>query len=133
MSASVTSDEIKRELKATLAARHEVGAAYDDQFVEAFMDKLGAKVAQELQARGDLRPALAPAPPRPVFRLTTEHRLKIALVSLLLCPAILFCALLGSNPYTTNTSVLQVCLVLFALILLVNLALNLRLHLRLKR
>ncbi len=68
MSASVTSDEIKNELKTTLTARHGLGPEYDDAFIDSFMDKLGAKVVHELQQRHEVRPA--PPPARPSWALT---------------------------------------------------------------
>lgn len=80
MPAPLTSDELKNELHATLAARREVGAGYDDQFVASFMEKLKEHVL--LERRADMPPA------RPAVRselvLSPEHRLQIALVSLLL-------------------------------------------------
>ena len=131
MPASITSDEIKNELKTTLTARHDLGPEYDDAFIDSFMDKLGAKVVQELQHRHEVRPV--PAPARIGPWLTPERRLNIALVSVFLCPAIVFFADLTSNPYSSDRTLLQVCLVLLALILLLNLALNVRLHLKVRR
>ena len=121
MPAPVTSDDVRNELKATLAARHEVGVAYDDHFVDAFMEKLKAQVIQEV--RKDLRPA--PARPRAAPLLTVERRLKIALISLALCPVLLGLALLTVNPFY-NPGGLVVCLVLVCVILVLNLAMNLR-------
>ncbi len=46
MSASITSDEIKNELKTTLTARHDLGPEYDDAFIRLFHG----------QARGESRP-----------------------------------------------------------------------------
>jgi hypothetical protein len=122
MPAPVTSDDVKNELKATLAARHEVGVAYDDHFVDAFMEKLKAQVIQEV--RNDLRPA--PARPRAAPMLTVERRLKIALISLALCPVLLGFALLTVHPFDYNPGGLVACLVLLCVILLLNLAMNLR-------
>ncbi len=81
MSTSATSDEIKNELKATLTARRDLGPGYDDAFVDTFMDKLGERVAHELQQRHALHPA--PAPARPSWALTPEGRITIALASML--------------------------------------------------
>jgi hypothetical protein len=36
----VDTDELERELRATLAARREVGPTYDDQLIDAFLQKL---------------------------------------------------------------------------------------------
>ena len=122
MPAPVTSDDVKKELKATLAARHEVGVAYDDHFVDAFMEKLKAHVIQEV--RND--PRLAPARPRATPMLMVERRLKIALISLALCPALFGLALLTVNPFPYSPGGLVACFVLVCVILLVNLAMNLR-------
>jgi hypothetical protein len=119
MPAQVTSDDVKNELKATLAARHEVGVAYDDHFVDAFMEKLKAQVIQEV--RKDLRAAR----PRAAPMLTVERRLKIALISLALCPVLLGLALLTVSPFYYPGG-LVVCLVLVCVILVLNLAMNLR-------
>ena len=119
MPAPVTSEDVKNELKATLAARHEVGVAYDDHFVDAFMEKLKAQVIQEV------RKELRPARPRTSPMLTVERRLKIALISLALCPVLLGLALLTVNPFY-NPGGLVVCLVLVCVILVLNLAMNLR-------
>jgi hypothetical protein len=126
MSTSITSDEIKNELKTTLAARHDLGPGYDDAFIDSFMDKLGAKVVHELQQRQELRPV--PTPVRIGSWLTSERRLTIALVSVLLCFLVVLSADLTSNPYSPDRTLLTVLVVLLGLILLVNLALNVRLH-----
>ncbi len=119
-------DEIKREIHSTLAARQDLGAAYDEHLADVFMDKLGAKVAQELRQRPDLWPA--PVAARSGPWLTTERRLKIALWSLLLCLVLVaLVMMLGRNPYTEGGWDLA----LLSLVVVVNLALNLRLHLRL--
>lgn len=49
MSASTTSDSIKRELQATLAARQDVGPGYDDHFLDSIVDCLKTEVAQEMR------------------------------------------------------------------------------------
>ena len=54
--------------------------------------------------------------------LTVERRLKLALISLALCPVLLGLALLTVNPYYG----LVVGLVLVCVILVLNLAMNLR-------
>lgn len=41
-------EDLKRELQATLAARHELGNAYDDQFIERLVERLTAQVRQEV-------------------------------------------------------------------------------------
>jgi len=130
MSASVTSDEIKNELKTTLTARHGLGPEYDDAFIDSFMDKLGTKVVRELQQRHELRPA--PPPARPAWALTVEERLTIALVSMLVIMAFFFMALMSDSPYGDHA--FRDWSVFCAIaVFLVNLALNVRLHLKIKR
>lgn len=41
-------EDFKRELQATLAARHELGNGYDDQFIERLVERLTAQVRQEV-------------------------------------------------------------------------------------
>ncbi len=130
MSASITSDEIKNELKTTLAARHDLGPGYDDAFIDSFMDKLGAKVVYELQQRHDVRPASPPA--RPSWALTVEGRLTIALVSMPVIMALFFMALITVGPYSDH-ALMYWSLACAIAIFLANLALNVRLHLKVKR
>jgi len=130
MTTYATPDEIKREIHSTLAARQDLGAAYDEHLADAFMDKLGAKVAQELRQRPDLWPATAPTRTGPW--LTTERRLKIALGSLLLCLVLVALVMMvGGNPNAYTEGGWD--LALLSLVVVVNLALNLRLHLRLHK
>ena len=44
MDRQVDTDELERELRATLAARREVGPTYDDHLIEAFMQKLNQQL-----------------------------------------------------------------------------------------
>jgi hypothetical protein len=44
MDRQVDTDELERELRATLAARREVGPNYDDHLIEAFMQKLNQQL-----------------------------------------------------------------------------------------
>lgn len=44
MDRQVDTDELERELRATLAAHREVGPDYDDQLIEAFMQKLNQQL-----------------------------------------------------------------------------------------
>lgn len=45
---SQNTEDFKRELQATLAARHELGNAYDDQFIERLVERLTTQVRQEV-------------------------------------------------------------------------------------
>jgi hypothetical protein len=128
MSASVTSDEIKNELKTTLTARRGLGAEYDDHFVDAFMERLKGQLSLEMrdavlqEVLGGA--ARTPARPESDALRSAQWRLKLALVSLVLCPALLGVALATTAPWNTATFIFY--LVLMCLILLVNLAVNLR-------
>ena len=54
-------NDIKRELQATLSARRELGPDYDDQFIQRLAEKLTAQVQQEVARAPRPRPAgLAP-------------------------------------------------------------------------
>jgi hypothetical protein len=66
-------DEIKRELQATLAARQELGATYDDQFIDRLVERLTAQVRQEM--------ARMPRPHSPA--LPARERVPIAICSLI--------------------------------------------------
>jgi hypothetical protein len=79
MQRQVSTDEIERELRATLSARREIGPAYEDHLIEAFMQKLNQQ-------------ALLPHPvqPQPTRGPSEGQRLALAIVSLaLLIPLIL--------------------------------------------
>lgn len=54
-------EDFKRELQATLAARHELGSTYDELFIERLVERLTAQVRQEVQRTPQPRSnALAP-------------------------------------------------------------------------
>jgi len=108
MSASVTSDEIKNELKTTLTARH----------------------VHELQQRHEVRPV--PPPARPSWALTPEGRLTIALASMLVILALFVVALIDARNYYSSHTLMSWSLFCAIAIFLVNLTLNVRLHLNVK-
>lgn len=80
--------EIKREIQATLAARHELGTEYDDQFLDALVEKLSRQ-----------SPAQRPQPPRLPQRssaLDSGQRLALAICSLIFgIPLVSICGALG--------------------------------------
>ena len=49
-STTTTTHDLTQELQATLNARRDLGTAYDDHFVESFMEKLKVQVIQEVRA-----------------------------------------------------------------------------------
>ncbi len=122
MPSTATSEEIKHELKATLAARRDVGTEYDDHFVESFMDKLKAQVVQEM--RQDARVARAQS--RPV--MTVQGRLTVALVSLVLILVIFGIAIAWPNG--GQLQALIWAMLFSSLIVLVNLALSVRVRVK---
>ena len=83
MSASITSDEIKNELKTTLAARRGLGTEYDDHFVDAFLERLKGQLSLEMrdavlqEVLGG--PARTPARPESAALHSARWRLKLAL------------------------------------------------------
>jgi hypothetical protein len=71
MEKQTDTDEIERELRATLSARREVGPDYDDHLIESFMQKLNQ------------RALAAPAPqPSTGHGPTPNQRLALGIVSL---------------------------------------------------
>jgi len=63
-------DDIKRELQATFEARRELGTAYDEQFIEALVEKL------RTEARAAQPPQRKVGPP-------SDQRLGLAICSLI--------------------------------------------------
>lgn len=83
MQRPVDTDEIERELRATLSARREMGPAYEDHLIEAFMQKLNQRAL-----------APQPIPPQPARGPSDGQRLALAIVSLaLLIPLVVIGAL----------------------------------------
>ncbi|HEX8035961.1 MAG TPA: hypothetical protein VF510_19045 [Ktedonobacterales bacterium] len=67
------SEDFKRELQATFVARHELGNAYDDQFIERLVEQLTTQVRQEV--------ARAPQPRSNA--LAPKDRMALAICSLI--------------------------------------------------
>lgn len=80
-------DEIKRDLQATLSARRELGTEYDDQFLDALAEKLTAQARQEV--------ANAQRAPQPSNKLSRDQRTGVAICSLIFGIPILGIALGG--------------------------------------
>ncbi|HEX8998165.1 MAG TPA: hypothetical protein VF812_19230 [Ktedonobacterales bacterium] len=68
-------EDIKRDLQATLAARRELGGEYDDHFLSALAEKLTAQARQEI--------ANTPRPHEPSNRLSRDQRTGLAICSLI--------------------------------------------------
>ncbi len=129
MPPTATSDEIKHELKATLAARRDVGTEYDDHFVESFMDKLKAQVVQEVRA--EVRAERAPARVRQP--MTVEQRLRVAVISIVLLFILLSYAVLRGFSYSYyggNEKANMLCFACGCVIILYNVAINIRLRIK---
>lgn len=68
-------DDIRRDLQASLEARRELGPGYDEHFLNALVEKLSASVRQQV--------ASAPRPPAPARGLGPEQRVAIAICSMI--------------------------------------------------
>src|SRR5271165_1088518 len=66
-------DDLKRELHATLEARHELGPEYDDEFIQRLADRLTDQVRREV----------ASAPKPHSSGLEPGQRISIAICSLI--------------------------------------------------
>ncbi len=64
-------EDMKRDIQATLAARHELGPAFDEQFLDRLVERITGEVAQARQAQ----------PPRD-NAFTSKQRSDLAIVSL---------------------------------------------------
>jgi hypothetical protein len=104
MTTQPQTEDIKRDLQATLAARHELGTSYDDQFLDALVEKLSAQVRQEI--------AQAPRVQRPSSTLSNDQRTGVAICSLIFGIPLFAIATTGGFPYI---------LAIVAMIVLVNL------------
>lgn len=65
--------DLAREIQATLAARHELGSQYDDQFIQRLVEQLTAQVRQEVARAPRARPS----------GLAADQRTGIAICSLI--------------------------------------------------
>jgi len=128
MPTGVSSQDIATDLQATLAARHEVGAAYDDHFVAALVDKLKEQVLLDL--RPETRPARVKATASAVDGLTPEQRALVALVSMCVILAILIYALAFSYTVSDQRGTAFLVGTMATLIVLLNIALNIRVNLK---
>ncbi len=129
MPPTATSDEIKHELKATLAARRDVGTEYDDHFVESFMEKLKAQVVQEV--RNEVRAEQAPARVRQP--MSVEQRLRVAVISIVLLFILLTYTVLSGLDYPnygTHSKADVLCFLCGSVIILYNVAINIRLRIK---
>ncbi len=69
------SEEVKRDLQATLAARRELGTEYDDHFLDALVERLTAQARQEA--------ANAPRAQQPGNHLSRDQRMGLAICSMI--------------------------------------------------
>jgi len=85
MDQQVNTDELERELRATLAARREVGPTYDDHLIEAFMQKLN----QQLVVASSHQPEQQPTPAQEKER-RRGAALSLLLMSIMAAVGLLF-------------------------------------------
>lgn len=95
--------ELERELRATFAARHELGPEYDEQFIQRLAERLTAQVRQEV----------ARAPRAHAMGLGAEQRTGIAICSLIF--GIPLVAIAGGMAGPTGLIIAFVALVLINL------------------
>jgi len=74
MSTPLNTSEMQRELRATLAARREMGPEYEDHLVESFVQKVVQQLGTQLPRQQQ----------RPAAGSTSGQRLALAIVSLAL-------------------------------------------------
>ena len=102
MAGSTTTDDLIRDLQATLNARRDLGTAYDDHFIESFIEKLEATTASSVR-KEMASPSLGA--PR-----TVEERARIAIGSLAIVTA-LFAIVVLSAPFSPAMGVNDVSFV----------------------
>lgn len=100
-------DEIQRELHATLSAMREVGPAYEDHLVESFVQKFSQQLIVQMQHQQQTPPKDMPS---------AGQRLALAIVSLaLLFPmSIAIIAILSNSSFSVAFTVL--CLLSFVVL-----------------
>jgi hypothetical protein len=103
--ARATQEDIRRDLQASLEARHELGPGYDDHFIDALVEKLTHQVQQTQQSQV-------------VKSEHSEHSLALAICSLIFGIPIVAIA--------TASQGLPGLIIAAAMIVAVNLAFNFR-------
>jgi hypothetical protein len=68
-------DDLKRDVQASLEARRELGPAYDDHFIQQLTERMMAQVRQEM--------ARIPQRPAPRSKLDSSQRTGVAICSLI--------------------------------------------------
>lgn len=99
-------DDIRRDLQASLAARRELGTEYDEHFLNALVEKLSAQVRQEIAA--------APRVQQPSSKLSNEQRTGVAICSLVFGIPLFAIATTGGMPYILAIVAMIVLINLFA-------------------
>jgi hypothetical protein len=98
--------DLQHELQASLAARRELGPAYDDHFIARLTDQIAARVRHEVALTPRARPSA----------LSTDQRTAIAICSLIF--GIPLVAIAGGMAGTVGL------IVAFVALILINLAAN---------
>ena len=73
----MATDEVRKDLRAAVAARQELGPEYENEIIDSFLDKLDAR---HVHRRAGLLPE--PAPPRHPSRETDPGGLALAIISI---------------------------------------------------
>jgi hypothetical protein len=104
MALKASHDDLKRDLQATVAARREIGPAYDEHFIEALSDRLTTQIQQQVQQQ--VRQVTPSASRRP----SHNKRMLFAFGSLICgAPVVIIGASLGMVGF------LSACLLIFAI------------------
>jgi hypothetical protein len=74
----MATDEIRKDLRAAVAARQELGPEYESELIESFLEKLDARVTQNVPQR---LPTPAPHDAKPHSRENDPGGLALAIVS----------------------------------------------------
>ncbi len=101
-----STEDVKRDIQATLAARRELGPEYDDHFIDALAEKISA------QARRDI--ANAPRPQQPSNKLSRDQRTALAICSLIFGIPLLAIATTGGTPFVVAVMAMLVLVNAFA-------------------
>jgi len=72
MASQVPSNDVRRDLEASLAARRELGPEYDDHFIDTLTERLVQRARREMRNT-----------PAPQEKLTPEMRVAVAICSLI--------------------------------------------------
>lgn len=64
----MATDELRKDLRAAVAARQELGEDYEPEIIDAFLERLDARIAAR-----DVAPNWQPGPPQPHYPTGQQH------------------------------------------------------------